>query len=303
VGFYEGPYWGVMEMQARLLAQRWTKQEPEHLASLTSDLYKFDDTKHMQQAIDQKSLQVPQFWMADYVGLMEEFARETRASRDDTLFGGQSGPAFPSRYQSANANLQAESVVREVASILEASRVNTRFVAAAVFTGMQGIWSMTRKIVSRTHTPGGIFVGTAHFHPRCSTDAAMYASEYLYVEEGTFTMDTGSSFPTTRRYVYRYNETSDEITAWFVEDDNKSVGKLFNTWRFHAPDDRDGGWMASGCHWCDPDTYQNDCEFKFRGAKIDRFMIRYRVQGPEKDYLHESWYERPRVESGANGGL
>ncbi|KAI4707045.1 hypothetical protein J4E89_008380 [Alternaria sp. Ai002NY15] len=300
VGFYEGPYWGMMEMQARLLAQRWAKREPEQSATLSSALYTYDDTRHMQNAMGQRSLQVPQFWMADYVGLMEEFARETGVSRDDTLFGSQSGPAFPSRYRHTDSSLQAKAVVSEVAGILEASQEHARFVAAAVFTGMQGVWKMTRKIDSRTQTPGGTFVGTAHFHPRQSTDAATYASEYLYIEQGTFTMDAGLSFPATRRYVYRYNETSDEITAWFVEDDEKSVGKLFNTWRFHASDDQAGGWMATGCHWCDPDTYQNDCEFKFCGAKIDRFMIRYKVDGPKKDYLHESWYQRPKVDGGAN---
>jgi hypothetical protein len=95
VGFYEGPYWGVMELQARLLARSWAKRGSEQLQSLVPELYKYDDTKRMQEAMNQRSLQVPQFWMADYVGLLEEFARETEVSRDDSLFGGQTGPAFP----------------------------------------------------------------------------------------------------------------------------------------------------------------------------------------------------------------
>ncbi|CAG5174732.1 uncharacterized protein ALTATR162_LOCUS10902 [Alternaria atra] len=302
VGFYEGPYWGVMEMQARLLAQSWAKPEAEQSQSRVPDLYKYDDTKRMQEAMNQRSLQVPQFWMADYVGLMEEFARETGVSRDDSLFGGQMGPAFPSRYQHAATSSQAKEVVEDVAKILQASQEDARFIAAAVFIGMQGVWNMTRKIDSRTDTPGGLFVGTAHFHPRQSTDPTTYLSEYLYVEQGIFTMDTGLSFPATRRYVYRYNEARDEITAWFVEDDNKSVGALFNTWGFYAPDDDKSGWRAKGYHWCDPDTYRNHCEFKFRGAKIDQFMIRYEVEGPKKDYSHESWYKRPEADTSASKG-
>jgi hypothetical protein len=302
VGFYEGPYWGMMEMQARLLAQSWTKRDAEQSSSPVSALYTYDDTKRMQEAMNQRSLQVPQFWMADYVGLMEEFARGTGVSRDDSLFDGQTGPAIPSRYQHADTHLQAKEVVKDVAATLQASKENARFVAAAVFTGMQGVWTMTRKIDSRTNTPGGVFVGTAHFHPRQSTDPTIYVSEYLYVEQGTFTMDTGLSFPATRRYVYRYNEARDEITAWFVDDDNKSVGALFNTWKFYAPDDEKSGWMAKGYHWCDPDTYRNQCEFKFRGAKIEKFMLRYEVEGPKKDYSHESWYERPRVDGSASQG-
>ncbi|CAN9425111.1 unnamed protein product [Alternaria alternata] len=297
VGFYEGPYWGVMEMQARLLAQSWAKRDSEQLPSLFSELHRYDDTKRMQEAMNQKSLQVPQFWMADYVGLIEEFARGTGASRDDSLLGGQTGPTFPSRYHHAGTNAQAKEVVEDVAKVLQASQEDARFVAAAVFTGMQGVWNMTRKIDSHTNTPGGVFVGTAHFHPRQSTDPTTYISEYLYVEQGTFTMDTGLSFPATRRYIYRYNETRDEITAWFAKDDNKSVGALFNTWGFYAPVDNKSGWMAKGYHWCDPDTYRNHCEFKFRGAKIERFMIRYEVEGPKKDYSHESWYERAGASS------
>ncbi|RMZ73907.1 FMO1 Flavin-containing monooxygenase [Pyrenophora seminiperda CCB06] len=296
VGFYEGPYWGVMELQAQFLAQTWAQLETTQPMGLPDrGIYKNDAAKLMQGAMKEKSLQIPQFWMVDYVGLMEEFARETNMTRDDSAFKGPTDPAFPSRYQGTNAGSEAKDVVKEVADIIKASNEDARFVAAAVFTSMQGIWNLTRKIESRTNTPGGTFTGTAHFHPRDSTSPAYYTAEYLYVEEGTFTMDTGLSFPATRRYAYRYNEQTDKITAWFVHEDNASVSTLFNTWKFFAPEDKARGWMAKGHHWCDPDTYRNTCEFRFRGAKIDTFMIRYQVQGPKKNYSHESWYERPKA--------
>jgi len=294
VGFYEGPYWGVMELQAQFLAQTWAQLKPTKPMDLPDrDVYKSDATKQMRVAMKEKPLQIPQFWMADYVGLMEEFARETKTTRDDSAFKGQTGPAFPSRYQGIESSPEAKEVIKEVADIIRASNEDARFVAAAVFTGMQGIWNLTRKIESRTNTPGGTFTGTAHFHPREPTSAAYYTAEYLYVEEGTFTMDTGLSFPATRRYAYRYNEAADKITAWFVDEDNETVSTLFNTWNFFAPQDKKRGWMAKGHHWCDPDTYRNTCEFRFRGAKIGRFMIQYQVEGPKKDYSHESWYKRP----------
>ncbi|EUC38588.1 hypothetical protein COCCADRAFT_608 [Bipolaris zeicola 26-R-13] len=304
VGFYEGPYWGVMETQARFLAEAWAKQEiTTLLESPDREIYKPDSAKYMREAMKKDPLQVPQFWMSDYVGLIEEFAREAGLSRDDSAFDGkQTGPAFPSRYQGANTGTQAKEVVQEVAELIKASSENARFVAAAVFTAMQGIWNIHRKIESRTNTPGGIFTGTAHFHPRDPTDPTLYSAEYLYVENGTFTIDNGLSFPATRRYVYRYSEARDKITAWFVGEDNESVGALFNTWEFYAPEDENSGWMAKGYHWCDPDTYRNTCEFRFRGVRIERFMVRYEVQGPKKDYQHESWYERPRAEDLKRGG-
>jgi hypothetical protein len=230
--------------------------------------------------------------MADYIGLLEEFSRSAGLLRDDSVLGGQSGPAFPSRYQDANVDLEARNVVNEVANILKVSDEGARFVAAAVFTGMQGVWNIHRTIHSRTDTPGGIFTGTAHFHPRIPTDP-VYTSEYLYIEEGTFTMNTGLSFPASRRYVYRYNEATDSITSWFTNEDGLSVGALFNNWDFQTPDASGQGWVAKGSHWCEPDTYRNTCEFRFRGARIDNFEIGYEAQDPKKDYSHKSRYQRP----------
>ena len=61
-------------------------------------------TEHMRHEMrSERSLQVPQFWMADYVGLMEEIAREVGLGRSDAAFGGQKGPIFPSRYQSVSS--------------------------------------------------------------------------------------------------------------------------------------------------------------------------------------------------------
>lgn len=294
VGFYEGPYWSVMEMQARFIAKTWSEGKASS-GVVQREVYQTEAAERMRQAIKERSSQVPQFWMLDYVGLQEEFARHTGVTRNDTAFGGQSGPAFASRYQSWDTDAEAAMVVKEVTNLIKASNEDARFVAAAVFRGMQGIWTLNRKINSRNATsPGGTFAGIAHFHPR-TPSAPTYFAEYLYIEEGTFKMDTGYSFPATRRYIYRYNETTDKITAWFADEDGKSVGALFNTWDLFAPDDAYHGWIAKGHHWCDPDTYKNTCEFRFRGATLQTFGITYQVVGPKKDYNHESWYERPQT--------
>lgn len=232
--------------------------------------------------------------MADYVGIVEEFAREAGVERMDQAFDGQKGPAFPSRYQGIKTDKEADTVVQEVADLLKASDNDAKYVAAAVFRAMQGVWSLHRNIATRNTTPGGVLTGTAHFHPRTPTSPA-YAAEYLYIEEGVFKMDNGFSFPATRRYVYRYNETTDKITAWFADEDGESTGAFFNTWDFYPPADDCHGWMAKGHHWCDPDTYKSGCEFRFRGANLQKFAITYEVAGPKKDYSHESWYERPTI--------
>ncbi|KAF2831870.1 hypothetical protein CC86DRAFT_82469 [Ophiobolus disseminans] len=295
VGFYEGPYWGVMEMQARLVADTWSEN-----STRKRDEYHHHqiEAEQMRIAIRTKSLQVPQFWMMDYVGIIEEFARLTNTTRNDSSFGGQTGPAFPSRYtRSSTKDESAAAAFKEVTDIIQAPPHSAQFVAPAVFRGLQGSWLLSRRIASRTSTPGGTFSGTAHFHPRTPA-APSYAAEYLYIEEGTFAMDTGLCFPASRRYIYRYNETSDKITSWFAAEDNESTGALFNTWDIYHPsvEGFEGGWRARGLHWCDPDTYKNDCEFTFRGAALERFGITFEVSGPSKDYSHKSWFERPVAE-------
>lgn len=293
VGFYEGPYWSVMELQARLIAEIWTREEQQPGVRDKEDkLYQNSEAKEMRQALKAKSLQVPQFWMADYVGLVEELARRTSSKRNDSPFGDAQGPAFPSRYIDST-DVDATAVVNEVTDIIQASTSNAKFVAAAVFRGMQGMWTLNRKIDTRKATsPGGSFSGTAHFHPREPTGDA-YSAEYLYIEQGTFAMDNGLTFPASRRYIYRYNESTDKITAWFADEDGEHVGAFFNMWEFSPPSPPHEGWVAKGYHWCDPDKYRNICEFMFKGASLQTFDITYEVEGPNKDYSHHSRYARP----------
>lgn len=284
-------------MQARYIAKKWSKTCTDFSSSSDTTFNQFDVSEKMRSTLQSEhALQVPQFWMADYVGIVEEIAREGAINRADAAFGGPRGPIFPSRYQGTDTSEDASSVVQEVAGLLGASVEKAKFVAAAVFRGMQGIWSLRRNIATRNTTPGGVLTGTAQFHPRTPTDIT-YAAEYLYIEEGNFKMDNGFSFPATRRYIYRYNETTDKITAWFADEDGESTGAFFNTWDFHRPTDENQGWKAKGYHWCDPDTYKSGCEFKFRGSSLQTLRITYEVAGPKKDYSHESWYERPSVET------
>ncbi|KAF2280792.1 uncharacterized protein EI97DRAFT_8519 [Westerdykella ornata] len=302
VGFYEGPYWGIMEAQARLIADTWSSAQPiQEIAAIADN---FTDAERVRDALKGQDLSVPQFWMPDYVGMMEEFSRAAGIPRNDSLFAGQSGPAFPARYAIPGPEAEPSNteVMSEVHELFQDATRNSRFAAAAAFRAMQGVWTMRRKITSRhPSSPGGHMVATAHFHPRYPTDPA-FSAEYLYIEEGTFTLENGFSFSASRRYVYRYNEETDRISTYFVDEDRKSAERIFNELVFERPPegDTEKGWLAKSDHWCSPDTYKSSCEFRFRGAALDTFGITYEVSGPNKDYTHESWYERPPL--GREGG-
>ncbi|KAF2463507.1 uncharacterized protein BDR25DRAFT_272942 [Lindgomyces ingoldianus] len=290
VGFYQGPYWGFMEMQARMVTSRWSgiTHGEEGSGSSITDVQEMEDIRKM---IKSRINNIQQFWMGDYMGFMEEFSRMLGIQRNDSVFGRQEGPCFAARY--ATEGGEAGNIIQELQIVLDDSEKNARFVAVAAFRGMQGNWTLRRKIDSKSPAaPGGTLKGTAAFHPRIPSSPE-FAAEYLYIEQGTFTTDNGYSFPATRRYVYRYNEASDKITAWFVKEDGESVERFFNQMEFQESTDSGKGWIANGSHWCDPDTYKSSSEFRFRGAALDCFGITYDVSGPKKDFTMESWYQRP----------
>jgi hypothetical protein len=87
VGFYEGPFWGVMDMQSRVIAHTWGMGlEPDVNASL----YDVSESAAVREAIKSQSRHVPQFWMADHAGLVDELSRVIGVQRDDSAFGGES---------------------------------------------------------------------------------------------------------------------------------------------------------------------------------------------------------------------
>lgn len=290
VGFYEGPFWGVMEAQARVIADTWTKErttprEPQE------KIFESEDAQKMRMALKTDPTNVPQFWMGDYLGLVEELARQTHVDREDSRLGYGKGPVFPARYSSDRMGNESLSVIDEVMDTIEASSKKARFIPAAVFRGLQGVWSVHQRnnVIEST---GGIFFGSAQFHPRLPT-ASQYDAEYLYIEEGNFTMDTGLKIHLKRRYVYRFDKTAEKITSWLVNEDGVNVGAKFNTWSFEAPKSLSSGWLANGYGQCDSHSYWDTCEFRFDGASLKTFEIKHQVRGPSKSYDHLSSYLRP----------
>lgn len=317
-----------MELQARAIAARWADMSngrsadaPVHGSQDTEDpgdtstgkgrdsTTELDSLRTLRAAMLQSSPSVPQYWMGDYVGIMEGLAADLSISRDDSGFGGRAGPCIPARY-AAGAEIdhrEAQLQLEDLRSTLSAAKHDARFVAAAAFRGLQGKWTLRRRLDSKlAGFPSGKLEGQADFFPRLPTDSK-FGAEYLYVESGAFTLENGLQMSATRRYVYRYREDKDQISAWFVKEDGQSVDYLFNEMNFQtmpelfkggersaeAGDGRGNrGWVATGDHLCEKDMYESEAEFRFRGASLPTFSIKYVVKGPRKDYVSETWYER-----------
>lgn len=317
-----------MELQARAIAARWAEvgnekpadahvhgnRKTESSGEASTEEGRDSNTelgwlRTLRGAVLQCSTSVPQYWMGDYVGIMESLAANLSITRDDSGFSGRAGPCIPARYaDGAGADRRdAQLQLEDLRSTLSATKHNARFVAAAAFRGLQGKWALRRRLDSKlAGFPSGKLDGRADFFSRLPT-ASGFDAEYLYVESGTFTLENGMQLSATRRYVYRYREDKDQISVWFVKEDGRSVDYLFNEMRFRPsrePSERgdqgaeardrnvDRGWIAMGDHLCEKDMYESEAEFMFRGARLPTFCIKHVVKGPRKDYISETWYDR-----------
>jgi hypothetical protein len=211
IGFYEGPYWGVMEMQARLLAARWSGRVdiPIHPDESLERL------RSLRQAMKDRRPDVPQYWFSDYIGYLSEISSSLGLARNDSPFpDGGTGPISPARYiSSTDAHEEAIATMEDLKSTLDAC-AKGKFRARAAFRALQGLWRVERWVASKeSSTPSDFFVGTGTFHPRAPTKEGVDL-EYLYIEEGKL---TGQGSLSSRRSVFRYVEATDTLSMWAVD--------------------------------------------------------------------------------------
>lgn len=307
VGFYRGPWFGVMEMQARYLGQLWSG-DPQ----VTNTTDTADGMNGRPPDSTNENLPRGQFPMADYVGLMESLARKTGVRRipipglPENDGRGQ-GVVLASRYPSSNISQQgAEEVNKTLKSLartlgivggdrlspgLGGRQPNLEFLGPATFRALQGEWNLHRTLTSTLpEYPSGIFRGTSSFHPREPTSPE-YSAEMLYIEDGELTTLQGFVMRGRRRYVYRLKEGAG-ISSWFVKADGLTVDYLFHTLAFEV--DEKEGWKAIGSsHLCVDDCYESDYRFYFDGIDVEKWELGYQVKGPKKDYFTKSTFTRP----------
>lgn len=215
IGFYKGPYWGVMEMQARLLGRRWARGEESFSESdRTRRAEERDAIRNLRNA--DAALYRAQLPMGDYTGLMESFARDLGMDRTQLSDKpGRHGPVVPARYTSpldpsSELNSSHAKEQTETDIILDSLRAtlnpnNTSpAIAMAIFRALHGSWHFTLICKDNETVQTGQSQkksGAATFHPRYPTRPG-YEREYLYEEE---VEDTASVAETGNRSraVYR----------------------------------------------------------------------------------------------------
>ena len=213
VGFYRGPYWGIMEMQSRFLGEAWNGQ--------TDGSFKTESQRKSLRILRQPDSEIRrgQFPMGDYVGLMESFSADMgitriKLSNDDSRFG----PVIPARYIHGANGVGGSEVRRTLNSLHAISNPNhdaaQAAAALAIFRALHGSWKFIR---STAATGVAEASGTAVFHPRYPSDPK-YDREYV-VEEN---VKGGPMVDWTAQSMFRLSEAgagsaSSRIELWTVD--------------------------------------------------------------------------------------
>ncbi|KAH0259355.1 hypothetical protein KCU91_g15254, partial [Aureobasidium melanogenum] len=159
----------------------------------------------------------------------------------------------------------------------------------AIFKNFSGTWKLHRSLTSvLPGFPSGTFTGTATFKPHSAFDG----NSLLYHEVGELTTEQGYKLLANRKYVYQFSPDDEKIACWFVKEPapetNEEVDYLFHELEFSFLDQR---WIAKGDHLCDKDMYWAFYDFRLED-NMKKWGLRYKVKGPQKDYLSDSAYER-----------
>lgn len=227
VGFYRGPYWGVMEMQARLIAKNWTQSPDFEQESKSKQKEKEKQKEAERQSIRNLRNADPhlsrgQFPMGDYTGLMETSARELGMVRTslakDIKFENEekgdeerSGPVVPARYtytyakksKNPSVDMDRDVTLQSLRSILIPDQCQTTATFMAIFRALHGKWRLTRTYDDNHHQDRKTVYGSAIFHPRYPSHQA-YDKEYLCEEsESESNSELNEGQPATTNSIYR----------------------------------------------------------------------------------------------------
>ncbi|TKA32850.1 hypothetical protein B0A50_01076 [Salinomyces thailandicus] len=296
VGFYEGPYWGIMEMQSRVICERWSGRGPAPQRPFEER----DMLLQLRDAMQTKSQDVPQYWFGDYLGYMEDMAGYLNLRRNDQGFTEREGCPSTARFATADGDHSINNnIVQDLQTAWRESLDGGRHVARATFRALQGKWNINRRIINENSSFSGTLEGQASFHPRfplADSTGKTFDSEHLYIESGTFTSSNGQKMQASRRYVYRYNEAEDQLSVWFVKPDaDLETDYLFHNLDFVPPAQSrlQGACVAKADHLCVEAMYWTKYTLPLRGIWLPRFEIEHKVKGPDKEYIMTTQYVRP----------
>jgi len=303
VGMYKGPYFGIMELQARLLAGLYSGDIPKPL-SQDSIERALQESKTIRDPTTPRA----QFPRYDYIGMMDSLAEQLDLVPSQELGGSIGSMVSPPFYQPSKdiAEQCQQAIHRELGRTTQNgetdddSSIPSVNMARVALSALIGTWKFERKIIqcARPAEPPQRVHGEiafSHMHPSSAgeeddkdDDSSLFVQKannknldwntVLYHEQGIFLLQ-GKEMDVFRKYEYELKENG-ILEIYFVE-----LGKrahLFLSLKFQK--EQDGYWVATSDHLCIKDLYSATFKIKFDGIGASEVIQAYRVRGPSKDY-------------------
>ncbi|KAL1602428.1 hypothetical protein SLS60_005844 [Paraconiothyrium brasiliense] len=249
--------WGIIEMQMRAVVNRWTgrpfDEDPAHVIALGEHM------RYIQAAIrdEKRKEEVPQFLFGDYLGLMEQAARELHLEQIYGKHGDFDGFYCSSRFIGRGESKgEALKTMYAIHHLQEEVERRNPLLAYVAFTGLLGRWRSESRADGGNKTVYEIDV-----HPRYATDPK-YDLEHVVVLRKT-SGGTSEEF----RLVARYTEVTYEITLWACE--GLRTGPKICT----VPIDRNSNGKVTTL------AGSFDYHVGFRGSRLGGFSVMRKVAG------------------------
>ena len=269
IGFSDGPYWGMIEMQARNAAHRFAS-DTCHASPMDGIA---DAVQTFRRAMAKDKSSVPQNLLGDYVGFMEHAAEELGLERVDLDWGAREGVVTPARYIDAGSNREeAEKTMAALQQIYRKTLETPAFAARAVFRSLQGVWSMKNAGSTNENgsEPDGA-AGTMNFQPRRNSSGD-FDYEYVCSKRA----GSGPDGKSNRHSVWRYDESRDQIEIWSTSAETSlQAVELQQRLEFQAgPPAADKQTVYAVATSADGHQAAQTYSFLFHGVHVNRFSIR-----------------------------
>ncbi|PLB43704.1 FAD/NAD(P)-binding domain-containing protein [Aspergillus steynii IBT 23096] len=282
VGLYRGPYWGVMEMQARNVAESWFRQSTAEPCLSAEEEKKTQERRKVREFRNAGS--TLQFPMGDYVGLMESFARDVGLTRSPLPTGEWPGPVIPARYtrgenenstkgEDMDMQKEAQTTMDSLRGILSPTPgSHSLAMATAAFRALHGAW-----IYTQTSINSDSISGTAIFYPRYPSNQG-FEKEYVCEEYGDLFADK------TARSIYRLaGEGSNlHICIWDVDlarDPNSASRFSHGFCLAPAQMAKDGKFVVHATAAADGHGHRHEYAFQFDGVTISSWERTVDIDG------------------------
>lgn len=266
VGFYRGPYFGVMELQARWAAGVFAG---DIAAPLPAEIDKgVSAAREIRQTVPR-----PQFPYANYVGLADGLAKRVgcypELSASDPFYSRvYDGCLVPSHFRLSGKHSNravAEQVIESIPYIKSSIDLKN------IFNQLLGDWALERHI----QTPEGNAVLNGECIFTKIDDARLLCNE-----SGILSIN-GKQIDTNRSYIYAFED--DRVTILYNDPHRK--GDVLHDLTFQK---QGHDYVATHCHLCGQDTY----DLTFTMLPDDSIRMNYVVKGPHKDYAMQSVLSR-----------